>query len=78
MINENAIWPDFTLVLPIEEVLPAHPLCHDELQSRFPRWSGQTAQELQQGLQLGVNQVGKHHDQRLQTEEETRGRGKEK
>jgi len=64
MMNEN-VWPDFTLVLSVEQVLPAHPLSHDELQRRFPRRAGQTAQELQQRLQLGVNQVGKHHDQRL-------------
>lgn len=76
MVNED-IWPDFTLVLPIEEVLSAHPFCHDKLEGRFPRWAGQTAQELQQRVQLGVNQVCKHHDQRLQTEEEEkRGRGK--
>lgn len=69
-MNENVVLPDFTLVLSVEEVLPAHPLRHDELQRRFPRRAGQTAQELQQRLQLGVNQVCKHHDQRLQAEEE--------
>lgn len=57
--------PDFTLVLSVEEVLSAHPLGHDKLQGRFPCGARQTAQELQQRLQLRVDQVGKHHDQRL-------------
>lgn len=72
---EKVDWPDFTLVLSIEEVLPAHPLRHDKLQSRFPCRTRQTAQELQQRLQLGVNQVSKHHDERLQRERERGGRG---
>lgn len=70
MMNESAAWPDFTLVLSVEQVLSAHPLCHDELQSRFPCRAGKTAQEFQERLQLGVNKVGKHHDQRLQWAEE--------
>lgn len=61
--------PDLPLVLPVEKVLPAHPLGHDELQGRFPCRSRQAAQKLQQRFQLRVNQVGKHHDQRLEREE---------
>lgn len=57
--------PDFALILSVEEVLSAHPLGHDKLQGRFPCGARQTAQELQQRLQLRVDQVGKHHDQRL-------------
>lgn len=72
--NQNADWPDFALVLPVEEVLSAHPLRHDELQSRFPCWARKTAQELEERLQLGVNQVGEHHDQRLRTVEDEGGR----
>lgn len=59
------VWPDFTLVLSIEKMLSAHPLCHDKLQGRLSSWSWQTAQKLQQRFQLGVNQVGKYHDERL-------------
>lgn len=47
-------------------MLPAHPLRHDKLQSRFPCRARQTAEKFQQRLQLRVNQVGKDHDQRLQ------------
>lgn len=46
-------------------MLAAHPLRHDELQGGFPRWARKTAQELEERFQLGVDQVGEHHDQRL-------------
>lgn len=54
-------------------MLSAHPLRHDELQGRFPRWARETAQELEERLQLGVDQVGEDHDERLkQRETETK------
>lgn len=69
--NVNAcenIPPDFALVLPVEQVLPAHPFGHDELQGGFAGRSGETAQELEERFQLGVNQVSKHHNQGLEEE----------
>lgn len=50
-------------------MLAAHPLRHDELQGGFPRWAGEAAQELEERFQLGVDQVGEHHDQRLKQRE---------
>ena len=58
--------PDFALVLAVEQVLAAHPLSHDKLQRRLPCWTREAAQKLQQRIQLGVGQVGKHHDRRLE------------
>lgn len=58
---QNAL-PDFAFVLPVEQVLPAHPFGHHELQGRLAGRSGETAQELQERFQLGVNQVSKHHN----------------
>lgn len=58
---QNAL-PDFAFVLPVEQVLPAHPFGHHKLQGRLAGRSGETAQELQEWFQLGVNQVSKHHN----------------
>lgn len=57
--------PDFAFVLPVEQVLPARPLRHHELQRWLPGRPGEAAEKLQQGLQLGVHQVGEDHDQGL-------------
>lgn len=63
------ILPDFAFILPIEQVLPAHPFGHDKLQGRLAGWAGETTEELQEWFQLWVNQVSEHHNQGLQQEE---------
>ena len=68
--EEEEAPPDFALVLPVEEVLPAGPLGHHELQGRLAGGPREAAQELQEGLQLGVHQVGEHHDQGLGGQED--------
>lgn len=61
----QSILPDFAFILPIEQVLSAHPFSHHKLQGRLACWSGETAQELEEWFQLWVNQMSKHHNQGL-------------
>lgn len=48
----QSILPDFAFILPIEQVLSAHPFSHHKLQGRLACWSGETAQELEEWFQL--------------------------
>lgn len=46
-------------------MLSARPFSHYKLQGGFASRSREAAQELQEGFQLSVHQMGEHHDQRL-------------